>query len=298
VTIETRLQHSRRRLSIEVLTPADIDHLRFGAWSRTSNDVAKEAISAYPGRSLWIPDTLEYAIVGSWRHRPEIANVIELSAVRHPTELLAEVVARASALGAALVLSIEVDESRPPAFYDRIDFSMLEEVMTYELDCLSWSGGAAGRLEFSKVEFGQSSLLPRLIELDHRTFPWLWWNSPEEFTAYAASPGVELFLGRTNGEPIAYIGITSFLGWGHLDRIAVAPEAQGHGLGKEALTFAINRLVQLGARRVGLSTQRQNLRSRRLYERAGFHHVTANDYRLYGRILRLPGGVDSDVELI
>jgi ribosomal protein S18 acetylase RimI-like enzyme len=37
-----------------------------------------------------------------------------------------------------------------------------------------------------------------------------------------------------------------------------------------------------GVRRVGLSTQRTNFRSQRLYERFGFHRTSEHDYRLFG----------------
>ena len=300
MTVEYLLSDAGPKLAIEPLLETDIDRLRFSVWARTSNQAAKDAIASFPGRSVWIADTMEYAIVAPWRHRTEIANVVELSAVRHPAELLTSVVRRSGTAGSALVISIEIDETRSPMFYERAGFSLLEEVITYELDCTRWHKSAAqsGNLEFLPVDIGQLMVLPRLVELDHRSFPWLWWNSPEEFVAYAASPGVELFIGLRNGAPVSYLGITSYLGWGHLDRIAVVPDQQGQGLGREALDFAIARLIQLGARKVGLSTQRQNVRSRRLYERAGFRHAVSNDYRLYGRILRLPEGVDSATELI
>jgi ribosomal protein S18 acetylase RimI-like enzyme len=128
--------------------------------------------------------------------------------------------------------------------------------------------------------------LADLVRIDHAAFPWLWWNSPEEFVAYGGTPGVQLFVGRLAGRVVAYVGLTHYLGWGHLDRIAVEPAAQGQGLGGQALAFAIGVLLRSGARRVGLSTQRRNVRSQRLYERFGFRRSPGYDYRLYGAPLR------------
>src|SRR5262249_31679163 len=90
-------------------------------------------------------------------------------------------------------------------------------------------------------------------------------------------------------QPVAYVGLTSYLGWGHLDRIAVLPSLQGQGLGQEGLAFALDHLARLGSRRVGLSTQRTNVHSQHLYERAGVRRAWGNDYRVYGRFLRRNG---------
>ncbi len=120
--------------------------------------------------------------------------------------------------------------------------------------------------------------------LDHQAFPWLWWNCRDEFLQYAGSPGVAIELGRDeSGRAVAYIGTTRYRTWGHLDRIAVAPDIQGRGLGRAALDYAVMTLARSGARRVGLSTQARNHRSRRLYDTYGFRRSPGNDYRLYGR---------------
>ena len=75
-------------------------------------------------------------------------------------------------------------------------------------------------------------------------------------------------------------------------RIAVIPERQGSGYGLETLHFAIARLSDLGARRVGLSTQADNLRSQQLYERYGFRRTGGNDYTIYGQWLAEAAGAN------
>lgn len=277
---------------IRILQPEDVDQLRFGFWSRSSNDEVKRTIERYPGRSVWLPESLEYAIVGPWRHRDEIANVQELSAVRHPSEMLDAVVQRCDALEANVVVSVEIDERREPAFYRRADFRMLEEVVTYELDVRDFVEGASPEVEFRLGDPSVAEDMNLLRELDHACFPWLWWNSDREFLVYGEAPGVELHVASAGDRPIGYIGITAYLGWGHLDRIAVLPDAQGAGFGRAMLAYAVQRLIVAGARKVGLSTQRDNMRSQRLYEAAGFRRSLSNDYRLYAKILRMPDGID------
>ncbi|MBX6343245.1 MAG: GNAT family N-acetyltransferase, partial [Thermomicrobiaceae bacterium] len=139
---------------------------------------------------------------------------------------------------------------------------------------------------FERVDIHDQGRFAELVALDHASFPWLWWNSVEEFENYFGSPGVEIYLGRDHaGAAVSYIGVTRFRNWGHLDRIAVAPERQGEGLGLQSLDFAVEVLARGGARRVGLSTQARNVRSRTLYERYGFQRSPSQDYCLYGRWL-------------
>ncbi len=85
--------------------------------------------------------------------------------------------------------------------------------------------------------------------------------------------------------------MTAYLGWGHIDRVAVIPDLQGQGLGTDAVRFALRRLATAGAKRIGLSTQRGNIASQKVYERLGFRRAIASDYRLYGKILLRPPGV-------
>jgi len=269
-----------------ILKDADVDSLRLGWQTKIDPEEVRRALFSYPGRSVWLPETLEFAVVTPWRHRDEVGNVRHLVAVRHPELLIETAVERCAAEGAVLVVSIELEEVRKPAFYRGVGFELLEEVMTYELDRLPPPGRLSGKLRFVPVDPSDVAARSALLAIDHAAFPWVWRNNDLEFQTYGLTPGVELFLGLLDGRPIAYVGLTSYLGWGHLDRIAVLPSVQGQGYGQEALAFAIDRLARHGARRVGLSTQRGNAHSQHLYERFGFRRSWGNDYRLYGRFLR------------
>jgi ribosomal protein S18 acetylase RimI-like enzyme len=272
-------------LHIAELRQSDVEHLRLGFWSRLSESDVERVVDEFPGLSVWVPETLEYAIASPWRHRAEIMNVLALSAARHPAELLDSVARNCARSGAKLVISIEIDEIRHPAFYERTGFDPIEEVITYDLESRYRRTINGERLAFRRVDASRQHELDLLVELDHAAFPWIWRNSAAEFQAYAEDPGVELFVGYHSGEPICYAGITAYLGWGHIDRIAVLPGKQSHGFGAETLGFIIDRLVKTGASRIGLSTQLDNLRSQRLYERFGFTRGTQNCYRIYGRKL-------------
>jgi ribosomal protein S18 acetylase RimI-like enzyme len=288
VAIRADIPATEAQLEVCTLTENRIGDLRLGWNARVQPEEIRRLLAVYPGRSVWAPSSLEYAVIGSWRHRKEIGQLIELSAVRHPKSIIDAAVERCIEAGDRLLVSVELDEIRRPVFYDRIGFELLEEIVTYE-----WTGRAAPVITDPPVRFESVDLTePRwrtiLLDIDHAAFPWLWWNSDLEFQAYALIPGVEVQVGFVDRQPVAYLGMTYFPGWGHLDRIAVDPAYQGIGVGQAGLAFAMVRLLRRGARRIGLSTQSNNLRSRRLYERFGFRRASSNDYRLYGRLIGDP----------
>ena len=129
-----------------------------------------------------------------------------------------------------------------------------------------------------------NALLLQLLALDNAAFPWLWRNSLDEFWEYLDTPGVQVLAIHDRDQIVAYIGVTEFEGWGHIDRVAVQPDRQGEGFGQIAVTLGLDALREGGARRVGLSTQRSNVRSQRLYERLGFQRTPELDYHIYGAL--------------
>ena len=273
---------------IRVLLKGDITSLRLGWQHRHDADDIERMLGIYPGRSVWLPDTREFVLLGPWRHRPEIAGVMEVAAVRNAEALIGKSVQLADELGAKLVLMTEMDERRRPAFYERMGFVELEEVITYETAQSVRLPTNTYPLTFVQVAGHETDLLEAVLQLDHLAFPWLWWNSSAELAAYSFLPGVAIFAGMLDGKVITYAGVTTYSGWGHLDRIAVHPEYQGRGFGRTTLGFALGTLTVRGARRIGLSTQGDNARSQRMYEHVGFKRSRSNDYRLYGHWLRDP----------
>jgi GNAT superfamily N-acetyltransferase len=273
-------------LQPRTLTDANVDSLRLTWQTKIEAEDVRRILFTYPGRSVWLPETLEFAVVAPWRHRYEVANIRHLVAVRHPDLLIEAAVERCDAERAIMVISIELEEVRRPAFYQNVGFHLLEEVVTYELDRLPPPGWRPKRLRFLAVDPSDARQRALLLSIDRAAFPWLWRNSELEFETYSLTPGVEVFIGLLGDRPVSYVGVTTYLGWGHLDRIAVLPELQGQGLGQEGVSFALDRLAMQGARRVGLSTQRSNVHSQHLYERFGFRRAWGNDYRVYGRYLR------------
>ncbi|MFM9108214.1 MAG: GNAT family N-acetyltransferase [Chloroflexota bacterium] len=271
---------------IRTLLPDDVPLLRLGR--QAVADEVHAAVASYPGRSVWLPHTLEYVVVTPWRNREAIGFLGDVSAIRHAEALIRAACERARAIGDAMTLMIDLDEERPRGFYRRAALDPIERIVTYELRRGAERFAPPGAVRFIAADPGRPDHLQALMEIDRAAFPWLWWNTPQEFAHYGEQMGVELYLGFLGDTPVSYCGFTVFLGWAHLDRIAVRPDAQGRGVGRDTLAFAIRELFRIPVDRIGLSTQELNERSRRLYEACGFRRSPGYDYCLYGTPHREP----------
>jgi ribosomal protein S18 acetylase RimI-like enzyme len=270
--------------SMQTLTPADIPCLRIANHPRLRPGDAESLVIQAPGLSKWHPASGEFLLVTPWRHRDDIPAVNILHAFEHEDELLSAAIASAGEQRKAAFVLMDAFEIRRPAFYARNHLRKIESILTYEHrspeDLLV--GAPPARQQFEPWFGGEDAMLDELLALDHAAFPWLWRNSRKEFLAYARMPFVEVWVGRANGRVTSYLSMTHFRGWSHLDRIAIIPDVQGQGFGREALRAAIDRMLEVGASRVGLSTQKNNIRSRHMYELSGFMETPDLNYDVYG----------------
>jgi RimJ/RimL family protein N-acetyltransferase len=269
---------------IVTLTPADLRHLHLRDHPRLRPGDAESLIIQSPELSKWHPASGEFVLVTPWRHRPEIPSVNVLSAFQHENELLAAAFESAEQQGAAAFVIMDAFEIRRPIFYERNRLEKLESILTYEHRAPETllQRPAVSSLRFEPWFGGDDELLDALVNLDHTAFPWLWRNSRAEFLAYGRMPFVEVWLGWLDDRLVSYYGITHFRRWSHLDRIAIVPDVQGQGLGGDTLRHAVRRMMEMGAERVGLSTQKNNRRSRQMYEKAGFVETPDLNYDIWG----------------
>jgi ribosomal protein S18 acetylase RimI-like enzyme len=272
---------------IEPLTVDDVPRLIPAGNPRIDAADLRAILSTSPHQSFWMPESGEFVIVAPWRNRPELPCVHTLWSFRHDGPLIQAAVGAAAERDAAALVMLETGERRRPAFYHQHGFSRIEIIRTYEhieprVLARQYDPGSQ---KFVRVTPDQPVLLAGVQMLDHAAFPWFWWNSLEEFGVYLRMPDVEVWAGIRAGEVVSYIGFTSFHQWAHLDRIAVAPGVQGHGIGRSAVAYAAKRMVAEGARHIGLSTQSGNRVSRHLYESLGFRHTRQADYDVFGIVL-------------
>ncbi len=269
---------------IGVLTPDDVRTLRMPWDGRYIEREIREIVTVGPRISVFNRRTGEFLIGGPWRHRVEIATILELAATANAIDLIHAFTQACAQEGIELVVASEQAERRKREFYAGALLDPIEDIVVYELARVRPAPPNLRGLRFEPFDPDTINQFEGLLDLDHSSFPWLWWNSADEFLEYASAPGVQIDVGRDeSGRLIAYTGTTRFRTWGHLDRIAVATELQGRGLGKAALDWAVMKLARSGAKRIGLSTQARNTRSRQLYESYGFRRSPSHDYRIYAR---------------
>jgi ribosomal protein S18 acetylase RimI-like enzyme len=272
---------------VEPLTLDDVPRLTPGGNPRIDTDDLRAILATSPHRSFWIPESGEFVLVAPWRNRVELPSVHTLWSFRSDGPLIQAAAAAAADRGAAALVMLETGERRRPAFYHQHGFTRIEIIRTYEhVEPRVLARQIDPRSQqFARVTLDQPALLAGVQALDHAAFPWFWWNSPQEFATYLRMRDVEVWAGVRDGAVVSYIGFTSFHQWAHLDRIAVAPGLQGRGIGRSAVAFAAKRMVEEGARHVGLSTQSGNRVSRHLYESLGFRHTRQADYDVFGIVM-------------
>jgi GNAT superfamily N-acetyltransferase len=280
---------------VESLHTRDIPSLPVSWRNRYDREGIADLIASYPGRSVWEPTSGEFVLASPWRHRDEVAILVELAGVRHVRPLIGGLIERCRETGAKLVLTAEMHERQRPEFWNHVGLVPLEDVVSFALAVSADDPPCPlnPRLEFQRVDPSENDQIARLVMIDNSSFPWLWWNNREEFESYLAIDSVEVYLAMAGSLPVGYAGMTRYDQWAHLDRIAVRPDRQGNGFGRGIMHFVTNRVKELGFHRIALSTQRKNRSSRSLYAGMGFQRARDHDYRIYGRWLvdprTLPG---------
>jgi ribosomal protein S18 acetylase RimI-like enzyme len=272
---------------IQPLTPDLARTLRLPWTSRFTTSVLVAHLRRSPGYGWMAPASGEYLIAEPWRHRDDIASLLEMHARRARAGLVRRALTDLGAVGAQLLLVPESEWAGHTRFYEEQGFRHLERVVYYQLLGLTTApaeGVGPGRRPLPSLELAPLAApnFDSVVAIDHAAFPWLWWNSAAEFRSYQAQPNVQIWLGRAASRPVVYAGFTTLDRWGHLDRIAVDPACHGQGYGAAMLAYVLNRMAALGVNRVTLSTQETNTQSQHLYEGFGFRR-TAEANEIYGR---------------
>lgn len=277
---------------IEALTVQTVRELRLPWLSKFDHASLATYVGENPGKSLRVMGTNEYIVGEKWRGRVDIANIVEVAARRNKRALVKEWVERATSSSdvATLLVAQEVwhDDTR---LYEELGFGLIEKIVFFERDLPSrfnWQAYTEEQglpvLDFERANVAE--MCP-LLDVDHDSFPWLWWNSRDEMGTYMAMQDVYVYLAKLDGEPVGYASFTMYNGWAHLDRLAVVHSVQARGYGATQLAHALGIMIEKGARSVGLSTQEHNMQSQRLYTRFGFR-LGRDAMGLYGRVVCEP----------
>lgn len=114
--------------------------------------------------------------------------------------------------------------------------------------------------------------LEELLAIDAAAFPPFWRFNQEglEEAIGATSRSTTLTIQGSDGSPIAYAVVGFGSAISYLQRVAVAPEWQGHGMGRSLVRVAARKARGAGAKVLLLNTQTDNDPAITLYEDEGF----------------------------
>lgn len=279
------------------LEPADVPRLHLRYDSAFNRLALQEHAQDNPGL-VWTNSHSEYVVAAWWKSRPVIGDILEISgpgrgfrgflppALRDDqwpqrrAELIMGLVEGLRRRDCRLVLVGEKEAERSIDPFLALGFEAVEDIVYYRKPDAIAQPRPSGLI----VRPLQSADMPALTQLEQRIFPWLWWYGESEWRLIHMLADVETQLAFLDGVLVGYETHTVRGGQGHLDRLGIDPEVQGQGLGEDLLILATQRIARLGGKDIGLSTQRDNWRARRLYEKHGFR-LMSRTQRYYGRVL-------------
>ena len=264
-------------VAVAPLTASDVSGLRLSWESHFTPLELAEHLTAQPTLACRVPGAHEYAIGDLWQERTDIGVIVEVSGDRHRAALVDDLVEAFRAGGAQMVLISQDEEQRALRLYLSRGWDAVQEILVYRRPQAPLPP-AESRLSVVTLT---PARLADVMALESASFPWLWRFGETYFQRTATQPNRRLLLGYEGNHLVGYFIIALHGNFGHLDRLAIDPAFQGNGYGAELLTRALREMAARGASTIGLSTQRENSRSQRLYEHFGFRRAGA--YTMYGK---------------
>ena len=266
--------------SIVPLTPDNAHQVRLSWYSDLSLRQLERHVEAYPGLSFMVESGEAHILGGYWRRRREIGAVLSVTPRACGPALVRALLQAYRDRGATLVLA-DYQVHQHLGLLTSEGFDRVETIVRYERQ------GCDLDIPTREIDLQPFTRDDNhtVLRIERESFPWLWWNSREELDWYSRLMGVEIWLVYEGQEPIGYSGFTVAGRDGHLDRIAIRRRWQGQGFGAALLSRSLQRMGELGVRRVALSTQSNNRVSQSMYRRFGFQRSHWS-YDMYGLWLR------------
>ncbi|MFN8533890.1 MAG: GNAT family N-acetyltransferase [Dehalococcoidia bacterium] len=245
----------------------DTTQLRIPWLSNYDSRSLAQFLATSDAPSFWAPSSGDYVVGGWWRGRHEIGQIVELGARGANRQRLIEtIVAAYVSRGVEAVVPSLSEVWREGRWYRQHGFNEIDRIVTMvqaPLRPITASASLAAR-------HYEPRFLTALTDVDRASFPWLWWNDPDDFERYAATGDVVVITGWWQEELVGYASSTVRGPRGHLDRLAVRRSDQGRGFGRAILALALQDLIERGAREVALTTQVTNRVAQSLYRSVGF----------------------------
>jgi ribosomal-protein-alanine N-acetyltransferase len=131
--------------------------------------------------------------------------------------------------------------------------------------------------------------IPALAALELELFAHDAWSEQTWWAELAGRPRRSYVVGEQGGAVVGYAGVDRGGEVADVMTLAVAPAAQGQGLGKVLMDWLIDEARRGGAQHLMLEVRADNIAAQRLYAKAGFAMLT-----LRGRYYQ-PGDVDAHI---
>lgn len=116
--------------------------------------------------------------------------------------------------------------------------------------------------------------VPEVLRIERDAFP-TQWPADAFYNELNANKLAHYFVGRVDGEVVAYGGIWTILEDAHVTTIAVDGRLRGRGFGEIMLLRLIEEALARGASWMTLEVRESNAVAQNLYRKFGFTTVTA-----------------------
>lgn len=255
------------------LLPDDVPTLRRPVVTALTTRALREHVARFPHLAWRTPSGDGYIVGGSWRRRDDIGTVEELSARTEGPALLARLLEAHAANGVRLVVLAAQEADLRERFYREHGFTEIDRIVRMEkLDRSTPANDA--QVPGVRLRTYRPTDIEAVLDVERRSFDWLWWNSAAELEHYSQQPGVRIVVALLDERIVGYSGLTIDRRSGHLDRLAVHRDVQGRGLGRLLLADALHAMHAADVRWIGLTTQTTNHTAQALYRAYGFVRTT------------------------
>jgi ribosomal-protein-alanine N-acetyltransferase len=124
-----------------------------------------------------------------------------------------------------------------------------------------------------EIEPMRTEHIPTVLEIETLSFTTTW---PANAFAneLAENKLAHYFIGKLDGNVVAYGGIWVILEDSHITTIAVQPDYRGRGLGEQMLTHLLDEAMARNASWITLEVRESNEIAQKLYRKYGFTNVS------------------------
>jgi ribosomal protein S18 acetylase RimI-like enzyme len=207
--------------------------------------------------------------VGTWRGDPGRGYVAPLTPPQFSSPAaIRRLVERLAPQGYDEILTAALAETEQPSFL-QAGFEVHERLHLLQHD-LAVLPSRTGTVRIRRARPWERA---RVLSIDGKAFDSFWrLDAASLDEAVAATPASRFVVATIDRQIVGYAVSGAATAHGYLQRLAVDPDRQGHGIGRELVADAL-RWMAPRASAASVNTQEHNTRALMLYERTGFRRI-------------------------